>query len=263
MKKIIRYILAIAALSVAASCKKEIPTWSGSDRISFETKVKTDTLHNYSFVFEAEEVTQYTLWINVGTEGFAHDYPRTVTLKQVPAIDGNENANPGVHFVAFDDPQVQAQYVIPAGASSASIPIILRRDPSLQTSARTLRIVLVENEHFLLSVNKDKLYRNIVFADKLAMPEMWGALGDVTKYFGTYGEVKHFFMIETTGQLFDDEWFEKNFDWNDDDGWQPKDGDYMLFLQTWLQEKLDERNDREGSPLAEKDGAVVDFTINL
>jgi hypothetical protein len=259
MKKI-KYILAIVAWSFAVSCEKEISTWSGSDRISFETILKTDTLRNYSFVSDLD-IEQYTLWINVCTEGFVRDYPRTVTFKQVPSTDGNEEAAPGVHFVAFDDPQVKAQYVIPTGASSASFPIILLRDPSLQTSERTLRIELIENEHFLLSVNKNKLHRNIVFADKLTMPEIWGALGSVKFYFGTYGEAKHRFMIEVTGQPFDNEWFKKNFAilYGEEYGWQPIDYDYIVFLQGWLQEKLDERNAREGDQLTEKDGIVVDF----
>jgi hypothetical protein len=243
--------VAITAWFFAVSCEKEIPTWSGNDRINFETKLKTDTLRSYSFVFEPG-IEQYTLWINVRTEGFTRDYPRTVTFKQAPSADGNEAAEPGVHFVAFDDPQVKAQYVIPAGATSASLPIILLRDPSLQTSVRTLRIALAENEHFLLSVDENKLHRNIVFADKLTMPEMW-AFGVVKFYFGTYGEAKHRFMIEVTGQPFDNEWFKKNFPGNQ------YDSDYMYFLQGWLQEKLDERNAREGSPLTEKDGTIVKF----
>jgi hypothetical protein len=251
MMKKITYLLTIAALGIAVSCEKEIPTWSGSDRINFETKTKTDTLRSYSFFFDSEDITQHTIWINVHTEGFVRDYPRTVTFKQAPSTDGNEDAVPGVHFVAFDDPRVQAQYVIPAGASSASLPIILLRDPSLQTSVRTLRIAFDENEHFLLPIDTLKQHRNIVFADKLTMPEMW-ALSAVRHYFGTYGEVKHFFMIEATGQPFDNEWFKKNFSGNYDSG-------YMFFLQDWLQEKLDERNAREGSPLTEKDGTVVDF----
>jgi hypothetical protein len=260
MKKIISYILAIAALSVAVSCEKEIPTWSGSERINFETAVETDTLHNYSFVSEPEDVTRYTLWINVGTEGFVYDYPRTVTFRQAPSTDGSEDAEPGVHFVAFDDPEVKAQYVIPAGEAGARFPIVLLRDPSLQTSVRALRIELVENEYFLLSADKNKLHRTIVFADKLTMPEAWGALGYVSSYFGTYGEVKHRFMIEATGQDFGDEWFKENFYWYSDRyGWVANDGGYMEFLQGWLQEKLEERNAREGDTLTEKDGTVVDF----
>jgi hypothetical protein len=245
MKKI-KYVLAIAAGFFALSCEKEIPTWSGSDRINFATRAETDTLRNYSFVFEPENTTQYTLWINMGTEGLVCDYPRTVTFKQSPAIDGNEDAVPGVHFVAFDDPQVKAQYVIPAGAATASFPIILLRDPSLQESPRTLRIVLEENEHFLLSADENKLYRNIVFVDMLTRPTLWAP------HFGTYGEAKHRFMIEVTGLLFDNKWFNENL-------WTAMNWDYITYLQGWFQEKLDERNAREGSPLTEKNGTVVKF----
>jgi hypothetical protein len=246
-----KYIVAIAAGVLALSCEKEVSTWSGNDRISFTTRVGSDTLRTYSFVFDSENTTQYTLWINMGAEGLVRDYPRTVTFKQESAIDGNEDAVSGVHFVPFDDPQVKAQYVIPAGAATASFPIILLRDPSLQESARTLRIVLEENEHFLLSVNKYKLYRNIVFVDMLTRPSEWADI-----FFGTYGEAKHRFMIEMIGQLIDDEWLNENI-------WMPYyyyyNSDYASYLQGWLQEKLEERNAREGSPLTEKDGTVVTF----
>jgi hypothetical protein len=239
MKKIFYYIL---ALTVVAGCYKD----ESSDRIDFATRAETDTLRTYSFVFESEHTTQYILWINMSTEGFVRDYPRTVTFKQAPAIDGNEDAVPGVHFVPFDDPQVKAKYVIPAGAATASFPIILLRDPSLQESARTLRIVLEENEHFLLSADKYRLYRNIVFVDMLTQPRMW------VPFFGAYGEAKHRFMIELTGLLFDDEWCTENF-------WYASNIDYIYYLQGWFQEKLEERNAREGSPLKEKDGTEVTF----
>ena len=245
MKKI-KYVLTMAAWILAVSCEKEIPTWSGADRISFETTAKTDTLRSYSFVFESGDITQHTIWINVDTEGLVRDYPRTVTLKQAPPADTGETAEPGVHFVAFDDPQVKAQYVIPAGAAGARLPIILLRDPSLQTTARTLRITLAENEHFSLSTAEIKLHRNIVFADKLTKPELWAP------FFGTYGEAKHRFMIEVTDQLFDDKWFKENI-------YDDLDSDYIIFLRDWLQKKLEERNNREGNTLTEKDGAVVDF----
>jgi hypothetical protein len=175
------------------------------------------------------------------------DYPRPITLAQEPFAGVNENAEPGVHYVAFDDPQVKAQYVIPAGASSASIPVILLRDPSLQEAARTLRITLVENAHFLLSANRDKLHRSIALVDKLAKPKQW-----VSYFFGKYGEAKHRFMIDTTGQAVDDKWFKKYFQ-------EEYDGDYMAYLQGWLQRKLNERNASEGSPLTEKNGTIVDF----
>ena len=59
-------------------------------------------------------------------------------------------------------------------------------------------------------------------------------------------------MIEVTGQLFDDKWFKENI-------YDDLDSDYIIFLRDWLQKKLEERNNREGNTLTEKDGAVVDF----
>jgi hypothetical protein len=261
------YIVAIATLGVAVSCEKDMPTWSGSDRINFETAILNDTIRSYSFLFEPDEVEQYTLWITVCTEGAVCDYERTVTVKQVPPTDNNEDAVPGVHYVAFDDPQLKVQYVIPSGAAGARLPIVLLRNPSLQTSERTLRIVLEGNEYFLLSTDKNKLHRTIVFADKYTIPKPWGEAGDVPTYFGAYGDAKYAFMIEATHrELFDERWFEEQFRWYDYPdlgmvGWFVVDSAYMRYLQSWLQAQLDERNAGEGEDLKEKDDTVVNFYI--
>ncbi|MDR1951394.1 MAG: DUF4843 domain-containing protein [Bacteroidales bacterium] len=259
MKKM-KLLLPIVALCFATSCEEKIKTWSGADRISFETRMVSDTLKTYTFVFEDKNVTEHTLWLNVCTEGFVFDVPRAVTIRQVST--GGNDAVPGVHYVAFDDPQVENQYVIPAGAASVNIPIILLRHSSLQTTIRTLHIELVGNNNFLLSTEKNKLHRHIVFSDMYVMAQMWGAQGTVTNYFGTYGQVKHGFMVSVTDMLFDNNWFDANFRWDTgplERGWIPRDAGYMTFLRGWLREELQKRNAREGNTLRERNGVPVSF----
>lgn len=265
MKKIL-YILLTAAFITVASCEDKIDTWSGIDRIGFTVvNGEPDTLKTYSFVTEISEVTRHSVMLSVSTEGMLYDYPRTVTIKQVPSYDGDD-AVAGVHYVAFGDGEVAGQYVIPAGTNTIDLPIILLRDESLQTSQKILRIELVPNDYFELSITGHRLYREIHFADMLTIPLIWGAKNFAEDVFGTYGQEKHRFMIDITGMAFNDEWFADNFYWYEDTywggvytGWQPNDSDYLSFLQKWLQEKLDERNAAEGNILTESDGTVVDF----
>lgn len=262
MKKLL-YIFPLPLLMCLASCEEHIDTWSGRDRIRFATAAITDTLKNYSFVFESGDLSRYTFWLEVQTEGKVCDYPRPVNIKQVPSTQGND-AVAGIHYVAFDRTEVKTQYVIPAGVNKAQIPIVLLRDESLQNSEKNLRIVLEVNEAFLLSGDVNAQHRTIIFADILSMPQMWGEVGSIRSFFGSYGPEKHRFMIEVAGQSFDDDYFKKYFYWYSDVyGWQPNsdEHDYLEYLQGWLQRKLEERNGREGNILTEADGTVVDFYV--
>jgi hypothetical protein len=266
MKKIM-YIWPIIALIFATSCEEKIPTWTGEDRINFRTDIATDTLQAYSFVFEPNEVTQYTMYIEVNTEGFVRDFPRAVNIRQV--LTGNNDAIAGTHYVAFGTPHVN----IPAGAHSVMLPITLLRHTSLTGTQRILRVELLENEHFLLSANINKLHRSILFSDMLSIPRKWienGTLSGVSSSgvvwgdFGPYGPVKHRFMIDVTGMNFDDEWFATHYgmltfaggiNW----GWRPHDAAYITFLRNLLQQRLIERNEREGNELQEINGEAISF----
>jgi hypothetical protein len=116
MKKLI-YILPIVALMFATSCEAEIPTWSGEENIRFTLSAVSDTTKIYSFLMQPINVTQDTIFIEVSTEGALFDFPRTVTIRQT--LTGENDAVPGVHYVAFDDPQASVHYVIPARAHTA------------------------------------------------------------------------------------------------------------------------------------------------
>ena len=47
-------------------------------------------------------------------------------------VEGTKNAVAGTHYIAFDDPVLAEFYVVPAHSATAHIPVILKRDPSLQ-----------------------------------------------------------------------------------------------------------------------------------
>jgi hypothetical protein len=248
------FILPIIALLFAVSCEDNLVTWIGEDRITFRTNAASDTLVLSSFVKEPDDVTRLTVLIEIQTEGMLRNYPRTMQLKQVST--GDNDAEAGTHFEPFDTPPV----TMPAGAHKVLMPVVLLRHPSLQEAEKTLRIELVENENFLLTTKGENChFRQIVFADRVMEPTMWEIdCGRIPRTLGRYGAAKHRFMIEALGRDVDNEYLETVF-WfstapNSGGGWVPRDYAYTAFLQSFLEEKLEERNVREGNILREKPG---------
>jgi len=230
------FLIPMIALILATSCEVEVPTWTGEERINFVAGITlSDTTIRYSFVFSPPDVQEHTIWINVATEGFLSNVSRRIGLVQVPV--GDNDAVPGVHYVALDDPRVRDLYVVPANTETVRIPIILLRHADLQHEDRILRIELVENNDFLLTANPHKRLREIIMSDKLMIPRMWAAdTTAVPQYFGEYGPVKHRFMIDNSAPNWDDEWFDENWHmftytagntW----GWVPNEPVYMNFLR--------------------------------
>jgi len=258
MKRYNLFLVPIVALILATSCEAELPTWSGEQRINFVEGVTLgDTTIRYSFVFSPLEITEHTIWLEVATEGFLSDAPRRIDFVQV--LTGTNDAQPGVHFVAFDNPRVRDQYVVPARAETVRIPIILFRHSSLQEGEKILRIELRENTDFQLTANPQKRSREIIMSDKLMIPRMWAAdTTAVPQYFGEYGPVKHRFMIDNSAPNWDDKWFDENWHmftytngrpW----GWVPNEPIYMNYLRGVLLRALGNQ------VLLEADGTRVTF----
>ena len=231
-------ILLLAILVIMIACQQESPdAWSGEDRINFvqngssASAIAADTMTIYTFVFEPEAVTTHTIWVGVKIMGKAHDYPRAVRLKQVPSH--GRDAVAGVHYVGFDNTEVKEQYIIPAGAVTAQLPIILKRD-QLGSEEFQLRIVFEENDYFQLGYNHLS-HRTIAVSDRLSKPENWNTT--IANYaFGTYSQEKHQFMFDATGLSIDYDYIQAILDTND--------ASYMWYLQDWFSEKLEEENIR-------------------
>jgi hypothetical protein len=155
------------------------------------------------------------------------DYDRRVMLTQVPEYDvtyvRDENnvvvdttytpvANPavaGVHYVAFDDAAQQARWVVPAGSNRALLPITLLRDVSLDAGPVRLRVAVVANGDFEPGMVETR-QRTLQFADGLLKPAWWDDQ-NVTVTLGPWSAVKHAFMIETSGERIDQEWFDTKY----------------------------------------------------
>lgn len=184
-------------------------------------------------------------------------------------MTGERDAVAGKHYVAFTDAEMQSWYYIPAGQAEVLVPIVVKRDPSLETEGDVvLKFTFKENEYFKLGYPEFAVY-SIVISDQLAKPTMWTTC-NLNYYFGAYGPVKHELMIAWTEQAWDDTYIESLFyEYRYSGGgvaWYPKDGNYISYLASWFAERLAKENaerlaDPEiGDVYREANGDAVDFT---
>lgn len=125
---------------------------------------------------------------------------RVVKFEQVEA--DSLNAEPGVHYVAFDDPRVKDLYYIPAKRNYADLPVLVMRDASLKEKTVNLKIRLAESADFKVGY-ADKSWTMITISDMLVKPTLWTNYS-IQYFLGAYGPVKHQFMIDVTGESIDE-----------------------------------------------------------
>jgi len=251
---LVRRGLAASALLLAlTACEKDLPVYdSPDDAINFEMLINSTTgeieERNYSFVYEGDDVTRDTLWLRANTQGFIYDYDRHFSLVQIPSGTERPDAQPGQHYVAFDDASLQQHYVIPAGQNTVLFPVVLLRDASLATGDVSLYFQLKEDDTFKQGLPNQRTVM-LVVSDHLSRPASWSDY-----YFNTYGPVKHRFMIDHTGLRWDEPFIQELLD---------GDYGYIRYLMMLLARELKEENAARAKqglrPLAEEDGREVAF----
>jgi len=167
-----------------------------------------DTLKRRTFVYRDASVTRDTVYFDVYTVGHVGTEDRAFELEQMP-VGGAENAVAGVHYLAFDDPALASQYVIRAGATHRSIPIVLLRDVSLKTSDIVLGLKIKPNAHFLEG-DAGRLWRKVEVTDRLSRPQRWMGREE-REVLGAYSRKKHQFMIDVTGFRWDDDFLNNEY----------------------------------------------------
>ncbi len=224
----------------------------------------TDEMRFYSFSFvlaSAVDAERDTVWFEVETMGFLSDEPRPVGLRQI-AVEGVKNAEPGKHYVAFDDPEVAALYRVAARQNRTRIPVIvLRKDDALQDTTVVLKFGFKDNGYFLPGY-EGLDSRTMEITDRLAQPEnwytrlAWGGYYNLKALVGPYGEMKHRLMIEWTEKPWDAEYIEEVL---------TGDNAYLSYLISWFPKRLAEENalrQEAGEDIyKEKDGTPVKFEL--
>jgi len=260
-------IITGVALSVlVAACEKDLSVYDTPDcRLNFMYYLYGDLVASedvsdemrqtfYSFVYAGSEVERDTLWFRVSTMGFLSDKDRSLALRQIQ-MEGEENAVPGVHYVAFDDEEYRLLHQVPANRDTLSVPVILLRDASLKKKEIVLKFGFKENEYFKPGY-AGLTERVIRMTDRLARPGNWDEFYmDYTV--GLYGEMKHQLMIEWTGKAWDEDYIRE---------FGSGDAAYQNYMSQWFVQKLEEENAKRladpaiGDVYREADGKAVDFT---
>lgn len=205
-----KYILIAVICVLTLSCKKSADfLYTDIARLQFGPAQQflylpsyafNDSLKQETFVYLNTNTLLDTVYFDIYAMGNVTDKDRAFSLKQ-EQVNGQYNAIPGVHYKAFTDPDVAKNYVIKAGQAHSLLPVILIRDASLKTNSAVLKLNIIANENFQPGQSQ-LLWRKVVFTDRISRPAAWDDLS-AKNWYGKYSSVKHKFMIDNTGQKWD------------------------------------------------------------
>jgi len=207
----IKYIILALMLIALASCKQDnYYLFNDTARIQFGPDIAriytasynlVDTTKAFTFYYDAAAITQDTIFFDVYAIGGPSSVDRPFSMQQIQLTDGSTNAIAGTDYKSFTDATVTSKYVIKAGQVHALVPIVMLRSAAQKTTTLTLKFQVIENANFKVG-DKANLWRKVVFTDRLSQPSAWTASYS-QYYFGAYSVVKHAFMIQVTGQKWD------------------------------------------------------------
>lgn len=154
MKKIIYCLLPIAVVLFSASCKKkEMMGYEGMEGIYFAVQSGPSyyttaqwpyvSYTNIEFVKQPKSVTEYTANIKVMITGPVKEYDRPFKVEINP---DSTTAVSGVHYLPIPD-----NLVIPANATTAYVPVTVKRTADMATTNKRIGLRLVANAYFGLS----------------------------------------------------------------------------------------------------------------
>lgn len=275
--KLSNVLYAGALFLLATACEKDLPEFSdGEGRLMFYYGKNLTTagvqpgmgLGSHSFKLNSREgQLQDTVWLKLNTMGKLSGENRPLALMQLQdTTRGVLNAVAGKHYVAFDDPALAALYYVPADSATATVPVVVLRDPSLETDGDVvLKITFKDNGYFKAGYPEFATY-TLTISDRFTQPAAWNTY-DLDGYFGEYGPQKHELMIKWTQKAWDDEYIASLFYelFPGTGYYNPKDKAYIAWLNKWFAGRLEEENEIRladpelGEVWKEKDGTEVAF----
>lgn len=265
MKQIfIKYGLLVALFALIVGCEQDLPIFDSDEAwVSFNS----DSSRAFSFIYADNPHAEYdTVAIEVMINGNPVDYDREVSIIQIKDTDETiKDAEAGVHYLAFSDPNVQKSFIIPAGKMKADIKVILKNDSSLDEEDVLLAMEIVDNEYFKAGFNNNnRVYLTI--SNQYAQPLNWNAQTNVD--FGNYSNELLEFLILVTGEKWDYDYL-LTIGYIEPEAYNPYpmfpsyveyrytnsdiyDSQYIGYLVNILKEKLIEENDKReqaGKPI--------------
>ncbi|WP_025146535.1 DUF4843 domain-containing protein [Pedobacter jeongneungensis] len=204
IKKIINTIAVSLTVLTLAGCKKELPAaYTGQQYLEFYSlyDIKEVTTAYSSFYYLNSSRSTDTVFLRVRTVGTVPS--KTSFIKLSAFTDPNTtsaypDAVAGVQYVSFDDENIKKLMKVDAGKYEAYIPVVLKRDPSLKDKVYQLRFKITTSDDFKPG-NSDHTEGIIYISDRLFQPSNWTP----SFFLGSYGSVKHQFMIEQSGKPWD------------------------------------------------------------
>lgn len=188
MKKIL-YIL-LAAIGLGSCSQNEVMDYALDGRVYFnETYLEnylTQILHeqNYSFALQNSSLMTDTMKVTVQLMGNVVDYDRTF---KVEAVADSTTAQSPLHYEILPG-------VMPAGAYTTTLNVIIKRTPDTKDKYVTLLLRLVDSDDLHVG-NPDALTFRLNWGDMLMRPDNW------PYYFGSYSVNKYRFAIDHLGLI--------------------------------------------------------------
>ena len=126
MKHLYAIITSVAGmLTLATSCSvNEMDTYENDPAIYFDHETADSVA--YSFFTLDSHIPRDTVWVETITMGLPSDQDRPFTIVQTNTSE-SDAAQPGVHYIPFDDPEVRDSIRISAGEVTRLVPVILLR----------------------------------------------------------------------------------------------------------------------------------------
>ena len=262
--KTIKYLLSILLVVSVVSCQQvEVPINEQNSYVNFY-----DSLNQYrrciqaqslNFYYMDDAVTRDTVWFDIIS--FAsiptRDYQVQISQRKISSnvILDMKDAEPGVQYVSFDNPAVKDLMILHKGALIDAVGIVVLRDKSLKEEGRRIVMRIVDSNEVKASDQRedtdiDVAYVALYVADCLTQPTNW----DMWFFLGTYGAVKHNFVVRHSNAHWDYD-FINGLDSNTK----------TYYLYKFRNELAAENAEREANglgKLSEKDGTPIEFPQN-
>jgi hypothetical protein len=202
------------AVIVLASCEQvELKPYEGDPYVGFYDPrgfyMKQLQSAETNFVYMDESIVRDTVWFKIVAKASIPPADYHVKIRayknEISYLTNLKEAEPGIHYVPFDSKEMEDFLILKKGHLYDSIPVILLRDPSLKEEGRRLTLRITDSEDLKASdrlADDDQSHTFVVvyMADCFLEPANWkySSLG-----LGKYGPVKHQFMVEQSGERWD------------------------------------------------------------
>lgn len=204
MKRIVLYIIPI--LLLAACQEQTIDRFESESSLYFYEGASNSkgaaqgAEGTYSFFLFGSRQSD-NVWLDVLLTGAPASTDRPITIRQTNA-DADGAAVAGRDFEAFDSPVMAQALVMPAGATSAAIPLMLKRTTAMDTEEFVLELEIAPNASFTAGIEERQTFALTITA-MAARPAMWGEATQTSNgyvnAFGAWGQEKMRFLIDNVG----------------------------------------------------------------